>query len=362
MVLLYGLLVLPALAGAQDTLSAGDGPLLRKSSFIPIPIIFYTPETRFGAGAAALLAFRLRGQDEAQRPSQVQLGGAYTQEKQILLYLPFQFFSKKEIWNAYGELGYYRYVYKIFGTGNETLTDNEETYDANYPRLRLNVLRQLRPGLYAGLRYWFDDYHIAGVQAGGFLDQGLLTGSKGGIISGGGPLLVLDTRNNIFYPTAGWLAELGLFHNSTALGSDFNFTRLSLDAATYRRMKPGQVLALNAVLTSLYGEPPFQQLAFIGGPKKMRGYFEGRFRDRHLWLLQAEYRARLFWRLGGVVFGGIGSVAPALDEVFAQKIHATYGLGLRLRLTNRDPINLRLDVGMNEEGGVFPYLTVTEAF
>lgn len=78
--------------------------LFQKSSLIPIPIVYYTPETRLAAGAAILYTFRFRGQSGLTRPSQVQVGFAYTQEKQLLLYLPFQVFFSEGNWQTYGEL------------------------------------------------------------------------------------------------------------------------------------------------------------------------------------------------------------------------------------------------------------------
>ena len=56
-------------------------PLLKKSSFIVLPLFFFTPETRFGAGAASIYTFRFRGNGEETKLSQAQIGFAYTQEK-----------------------------------------------------------------------------------------------------------------------------------------------------------------------------------------------------------------------------------------------------------------------------------------
>jgi hypothetical protein len=45
----------------------------------------------------------------------------------------------------------------------------------------------------------------------------------------------------------------------------------------------------------------------------MRGYYEGRFRERQLYAVQAEYRAHLFWRVGAVGFASLGGVARDID-------------------------------------------------
>ncbi len=347
-------------ASVADT--TGKAPWIRKSSLIPIPIVYYTPETRFAGGLAALYTFRFRNQADDERPSQLTLGFAYTQENQLLLYLPFQLFSKNQTWQFSGELGFYRYVYQFYGIGNDTRQEDKETYDVDFPRIRMNALRLVAPHHYLGLRYWWDDYRITRTESGGLIDQDGVVGKNGGVISGAGLVWNYDSRNNLFYPTRGFWAEAEAYFNTQVLGSDFNFSRYSIDAVAYFSKSEKRVWAVNAWLVHLRGEVPFQQLAFIGGPKKMRGYFEGRFRDKNLWILQGEYRAWVKGPVGAAFFGGMGSVAPSPGALFHRKIHFTFGLGLRFLLSKRDLINLRLDVAGNESGQVFPYLTVKEAF
>jgi hemolysin activation/secretion protein len=122
------------------------------------------------------------------------------------------------------------------------------------------------------------------------------------------------------------------------------------------------VLALNGFVDFLSGDVPFQQLALIGGPRKMRGYFEGRFRDKNLWMFQAEYRWPIKGIFGMTFFANAASVAPDLNTLLSEQVHFAGGLGLRIRLSKEDKVNLRVDLGINEEGQVFPYFTVGEAF
>lgn len=336
--------------------------IFRKSSLIPIPIVYYTPETRWAGGVAVLYAFRMRGQSDSIRPSQLQLGMAYTQEKQLLLYLPFQVYFRQEKFQVFGELGYYRYVYQFYGIGNNNGKASEESYYVNFPRVRVSLLQLVAPHHYLGLRYWWDDYRINRTEAGGLLAGDVVPGSKGGVVSGTGLVWNYDSRDQIFYPSKGFWTEGEVFINDKTIGSDFNFTRVSLDASGYFKVKRKSVLALNAWLVFMQGTPPFQQLAFIGGPKKMRGYFEGRLRDKNLWMLQAEYRFPTFRRFGAVAFTGAGAVSPSVKNLFGQTVHFTYGAGLRFNLSKKDHINLRLDVAANELGEISPYLTVKEAF
>ena len=337
-------------------------PFIRKSSFITLPLAFYTPETRFGGGAATLYAFRFRNQSDSSRPSQIQLGGAYTAEKQLLSYLPFQLFLDDAKYNIYGELGYYRYFFYFFGIGNDA-SDESESFNVNFPRVRLSALKLVAPNLYVGGRYWFDNYQIAKVEEGGLLETQNITGNEGGTVSSLGAVATYDSRDNIFFAKEGILAEFSLMNNSTALGSDFNFTRVSLDAATYFTNKFNHTFAVNAYTSFIFGDAPFNELAMLGGTKKLRGFYEGRYRDKKLWMVQGEYRMpELYWRLGLVVFGGVGSVAEEFSDFKDNEVHYTFGSGLRVLLSEKERINIRIDVGIDEKFNVLPYITVSEAF
>jgi outer membrane protein assembly factor BamA len=355
-------LSIPLFASSAEMPSDTTYPLIRKSSFVILPLIFYTPETRLAGGGAALYAFRFRNQPDSARPSQVQIGGAYTQENQILSYLPFQLFFKNSTYNIYGELGYYRYFYYFYGIGND-LPDTRERYSAQYPRIRLNALKKVYPNLYVGVRYSMDNYNIPEVEVGGKLADNTITGSQGGLISNIGVVANYDSRDNIFYATKGYNVELALLNNGKWLGSDFNFNRISLDATTYWTNRYQHTLAVNGWFNFNFGDVPFNEMAVIGGTKKMRGFFEGRYRDNHVWMLQTEYRVPpIWWRLGFVVFGSVGSVANQISDFTESQIHYSGGAGLRILLSKKEKINIRIDYGINEKGEGFPYITVTEAF
>ena len=347
---------------AQIPDSIPKKPFIKKSSLVVLPALFYTPETRFGGGSATIFSFRFRNQTEQIRPSQLQLGLAYTQEKQILSYLPFQVYLKKEDWYLNGELGYYRFVYKFFGIGNETKIEDEEIYQAKFPRLRLNALKRISKPIFLGVRYWFDNYEIFEKEEGKLLDISNVTGRNGGIISGLGLVMNYDTRNHIFFPTEGNFSEIVLFRNDKKLGSDFNFTSFYVDVAQYFPLKENQTLAFNGFLHFHFGDPVFQQLPLLGGPEKLRGIFEGRYRDKRLWVFQTEYRRSIWKFVGGTIFAGMGSVAPDFESLFSSKIHSTFGMGLRLRLSKKDKINMRIDFGWDEHLDFYPYVLVAEAF
>lgn len=338
-----------------------DSVTIKRNSFFGLPIAYYSPETDWAFGATGIYAFRFKNESSKSRPSQITLGFAYTLNKQVLFYLPYQFFAKEQQYNMYGELGYYLYSYQFYGIGNDTKEEDIEIYKVNYPRIRVNALKLLRPNLYGGFRYWMDDFDIKEIKEGGILDTQPITGNQGGLLSGAGLVLNYDNRNNIFFPTKGYFVELVSFVNGNYLGSDFNFRKFTLDANTYFGFK-NQVIALNFYSEFTGGTVPFNQLALLGGNKKMRGYFEGRLRDNHQIVLQSEYRFPIYKkRFRGVLFGGIGQVANQFSDFNFSTLKYTYGAGLRILINEKERIHIRLDAGFGKETSGY-YITIGEAF
>ncbi len=353
--------MLPAYVMAQAQVSQ-DSIQGSNNSFYVFPIVFYAPETDFGFGAAGIYAFRFKHEPPASRPSQVQIGLAYTLKKQVLIYFPYQLYFHNQLYYSYGEIGYYRYVYKFFGIGNKVAPDFVENYSVNFPRIRINFLKLVRHDLYVGLRYWFEDYRITELAPEGMLADHTITGSDGGITSGPGLVAIYDTRDNVFFPQQGIYAEAFVQKNGNITGSDFRYTTYSLDASKYIFLNhPKHLVAINGYAVFMAGNPPFNQLAMLGGPKKMRGYFEGRYRERNLVLLQAEYRAPLFWRIGLAGFVSYGSVSHSLASFQLKDFRYTLGGGLRFLLDKEKKINIRLDAGFGKNTSGY-YLTIGEAF
>jgi len=328
---------------------------------IGLPVFFFTPDTKFGGGAGGIATFNFPKDSLGARRSSVTVGVVYTQLRQVLLYFPFQLFPQNQRYWISGEAGYYRYVFNYFGTGNGFDPDFIEKYDATFPRIRLNLSQKIAPGLYAGLRYAYDDFRFTRKEAGGELDRNTVTGSNGGRVSGVGVGINYDTRDNIFFPSKGWLMDASLYGESALTGSVFRYRRVSADVARYWAVGEKGVFALNGVGVFSFGDVPFHQMPVIGGTKRLRGYFEGKYRDNHLLILQGEFRQPLFWRLGVVAFGGLGMVSDRVETLSVRHTRHHYGAGIRLMLDKAQKINIRADYGWGYRSSGF-YLTFGEAF
>ena len=347
-------------------LSADSGlirdTLLPSKTLFALPLAFFTPETDWGFGAAGILAFRFKNNPIDSRPSQMQLGFAYTLNKQFLAYLPYQLFLRNGRYTLYGELGWYRYSYDFYGIGNTANAADREVYKVDFPRIRINALQQIKPKWYIGFRYWMDDFDVYDLQVDGLLNTTAIAGNRGSLVSGLGGVLNYDSRNNIFYPDSGTLAEIVLFHNSPAFGSDFRFSKLYIDISRYMRNKWLHTFVVNAYAEFTAGSPPFNQMALLGGTRRMRGYYEGRFRDKQMLMIQGEYRFPIFWLFKGAVFGGVGRVAEELSDFNWSDWKYNVGAGLRIMINKKEKIHIRLDAAVGQSGNSGYYVTIGEAF
>jgi outer membrane protein assembly factor BamA len=169
-----------------------------------------------------------------------------------------------------------------------------------------------------------------------------------------------DTRDNVLWPLRGRYMEVYGMADSPFSGSEYTFIRMIADARQFIPVQPGHVAGIQFYAEYLAGTAPFSVLPGLGGRERLRGYYEGRFRDRFVTTVQAEYRMPLVWRFSGVVFGGAGNVAPspALPDPGLTKFFG--GIGTRFRMTPQG-LRLRLDYAHSREGGAL-YITFVEAF
>lgn len=323
-----------------------------------LPFAFFAPETSWGFGGLVNGNFYL--QDSIYRPSNILFGGAYTLEKQLLLYLPFEFNWKENKYIVKGEVGYFKYFFNYYGIGPED--DPEfEVYTVNFPRFQINAVNRFRGYNYLGVRYLFDDYNIQSLDPNGELQNSQVPGYQGSLVSTIGLVYAYDSRDYNFAATKGWFVSLFLDYNGPYSGSDFNYRRIILDAIKYISFKGERVLALNLYGGAVRGDIPFQELMLYGGTKKARGYYQGRLRDQNLLMFQGEYRFKIWRRFGGVIFGTLGNVGPTIGEVNLLRPKYNVGGGLRFMINPADRLNVRLDYAIGKETSGF-YVTFGEAF
>jgi len=333
----------------------------KDSSFFALPIIFYTPETKLAFGVGGGYYFRTVKGDVKTNLSRLDGFMMYTLRNQFRVALAPDVYFKRNVYRLQSALSFSYFSDKFFGVGPDTTKDMEEDYTSRIYILNLNLQRKLFLGLSGGIKLELARSTLVEVDEDGLLATAMIQGSEGGVGSGLGLILNWDTRDNIYFPA------LGSYHQAYAIffrrtfGSDFHFTKYVLDLRKYFTVLASQVLAIQGYFSFISGYPPFQMMSLMGGQNNMRGYWMGRFRDKNLITIQAEYRIPLVKRIGVVGFVGLGNVAERLSHFGRSDLKYSLGFGLRYAFNPKEKLNLRLDVGFTKEGAGF-YITATEAF
>lgn len=91
----------------------------------------------------------------------------------------------------------------------------------------------------------------------------------------------------------------------------------------------------------------------------MRGYYEGRYRDKGEMDLTVELRQRVWRRIGIVTWVGAGTIFPKISEIDLHRILPNFGAGVRWEFKKN--VNVRLDVGFGKGQTGFIF-NINEAF
>lgn len=342
-------------AAAQDSLQHQK---TKKIKLVPLPVIYLAPETSLGLGALAMYYFRT-GTDSTTRPSNVQNIFIYTLEHQIIVTNPYNIFLKGDDYWLRGEFDYYLFPYQYYGVGSAIHLDHYESYTANYLRLDASMLRKHADDFYAGPSLFYDHYFNISTPEGGMLETGNVLGIQAKSLFGFGLFANYDKRNNIFSPFSGYYLETRLLKYEDGFLGNYNFTDIYLDARKYYQPAPKWETAFQFYQRSIINHPPFYNYALLGGSNRMRGYYQGAYRDQNMTIVQAEVRRYLTRKIIMSAFGGLGSVSR--DFAAYDKILGSYGAGLRYELDNKEHVRIRLDYAFgNHTNGI--YIDINEAF
>ncbi|HMA91293.1 MAG TPA: BamA/TamA family outer membrane protein [Polyangiaceae bacterium] len=323
------------------------------------PIIYYSPETKAALGGGLVLYHNSPG----LRPDVTELELMATQKHQLELNLEqttyfrgndFVLWTRGEARRAPDTA--------FFGVGADTPSSQKETYLHKTLSLSTSFLARTLGDIYLGPALSLAGFQAEDVAASGQLAKKTLTGARREQTIGAGAALRWDTTDSAFYPTRGFQVRASGLLLRKELGSHHNFAQVSLDHRQYIKLLDEHVLALQFIATTTSGDVPWQKLPLLGGMRMLRGYYEGRYRDRIYAAAQAEYRFPIYWRFGGAAFVAAGEVARSFGRLSVDALRAAAGGGLRFILDSDEHINLRVDFAATREGNTEFYISLLEAF
>ena len=337
----------------------------RHGRFLVFPYIFYTPETELAFGVGGIITF-YTSEYLNLRPSKLSLSGYYSTNQQYKFTLTPQLYMWRNQLFLSMDLVYGHFVERFYDIGNNTPDTGTEDYTSDswggtatvqLPPLFISK----NPNNKFGLIFDFLNYQIDDVKNNPYLQDDEVTGYHGGWNSGLGFTWVWDNRDNIFYPGHGMFHQVSALFYLQEIGSDYVFNRYKVDLRQYVTVVPSHILAIQFFASVVQKSAPFYSLSKVGGQQLMRGYYEGRFRDKNLLAGQLEYRAHLWRRFGFIAFAGLGEVAGEFQNLRLDALKPSAGFGLRFLFSKAEKVNLRADIGFGQNtSGI--YFGVEEAF
>ncbi len=255
----------------------------------------------------------------------------------------------------------------LYNIGNQQNKHSLADYDFSRQMLTAELLKGIGASSpwRVGVTVDFDRYSFSNIDAApsDSILANILVSEGDGSNFGLGATFGFDSRNNTLWPTSGSYMRLKFMGYGKIADHGNAFGSATLDARRYIGFRSDRlVLALQAYADLRWGDTPFPKLATCGGTRLGRAIGHNlKYIDNASWLAQAELRAPLFWRVGGVIFGGAGNVGNRWENIF-NNLHLMCGAGLRLAVFPGKGLNLRLDGGISNRGDKALYFNIREAF
>ncbi|MCP4131938.1 MAG: BamA/TamA family outer membrane protein [bacterium] len=329
---------------------------------VPIAIPMYTPDTKFMAAGAVVYYNNPYPENPGQKPDEISVYAAYSQLHQASVGMNTERYYNGDKMKLFLEGEFSRWPDLFWGLGPNAKDSFEEEYSTTGFYIKGSFMWEVYKQLYIGPLYGFTYRAMKERTENGILAGNSIPGSDGTIVSGIGFHINWDTRDSSFYPHKGFWLEMKTGLNRKEFGSEYNFFSTLINCRYFFHLTGDHVIGVQTYMVFNAGTVPFESMAKMGGKFVMRGYRYGRYQDKNYMAAQAEYRFPIIWRFGGVFFGSVGQVAPALDEFRLKSIKADFGTGLRFNADRDEHINIRIDIGFDTELNPNFYLLIKEAF
>lgn len=318
----------------------------------------YASDTKFGLGLVAAGLYRTDPNDSILPPSNVSLYGDVSSVGFYMLGVRGNHIAPKGRYRIDYHLYFYSFPADFWGIGYE-MGDN----DANKSDMKrwqaqaeVSFLFRVADNFYIGPMASYDyviGKHIERPELLQGMDQHTWN-------VGAGVSLVYDNRDNLTNPHRGIYLNINQMFRPGFMGNDYAFSTAAFRFDAYQRLGKGTVLAEDIGANLNFGNPSWGMMAELGGTHSMRGYYEGRYRDKHSLEATVELRQHVWKRNGIVVWVGAGTIFPKFSALRSKQILPNAGVGYRWEFKKN--VNVRLDYGFGKSGQSGFLFNINEAF
>lgn len=332
---------------------------IKKVEILPTPLLAYSPETNFLLGFG--ISFVFNDQNDSvivnkrySRPSVITSSAAYGFNGQFQSNLTANYFNKRG-WHFANQISYVnnnRSYY--FGLGHDAEQKVNTVYNNDVFSWAGTLAKGLGAHFFAGFAYQIRHDSPLRYNMSSLLP---VPDADGGLLTGIGPVLRFDTRDNLLFPTKGYYVDLTFIRFGYGLGSDYQFSDVRLDYRGFHTipiLTTGTTLAIQAYYQGTFGgDAPFYQLPYLSADRIFRGVWRNLYIDRQVLAAQAELRSNfsnIDPRYGYVVFAGAGDVAPHFFEGYSPDVIGVFGVGFRQQVIPKLKLQSRIDFSYTTKG------------
>ena len=334
-----------------------DKTQVKKFDFSIIGGPHYSSTVKLGLGIVAAGLYRVDKNDLSIPPSNVSFFGDVTTTGFYLLGVRGNTLFKSGKYRLDFNTYFFSFPSAFWGIGYDSATYGKAgAYKRLQNQVKVDFMIRVADDFYVGANASFN--YIEGKN---FTNIEQLRGEDPlNINTGVGVFVMYDSRDFITNAYRGiyFKAEQRFF--PSFMGNRETFYRTEIQWNAYHPLWKGAVMAYDVHGMFNYGNPPWTMLALMGGSSRMRGYYEGRYRDNNLIEAQVELRQKVYGRNGIVIWGGAGNVFPSFSKINGAHTLPNYGIGYRWEFKKR--VNVRLDYGFGLKGQKSFMFGINEAF
>ena len=318
----------------------------------------YASDTKFGLGMVAAGLYRSDPNDTILPPSNVSLFGDVSTVGFYMLGVRGNHIAPRGRYRIDYRLYFYSFPSDFWGIGYEMGDNDDNKSDMKrwQAQAEVSFLFRVADNFYVGPMAGYDyviGKHIERPELLNGMDQHTWN-------VGVGVSLVYDNRDNLTNPHRGVYLNLKQMFRPRFMGNDYAFSTTKVRFDLYQQLGEGTVLAEDFGANLNFGNPSWGMMANLGGTSSMRGYYEGRYRDKHSLEATVELRQHVWKRNGFVVWAGAGTVFPKFSELRSNRILPNVGVGYRWEFKKN--VNVRLDYGFGKSGQSGFLFNINEAF
>lgn len=329
----------------------------KKFDFSVIGGPHYSSDTKFGIGLVGSGLYRTSAADTVSPPSDVAIYLDATTAAFFKLGVRGTHIMPFDRARLHYDVNFASINSKFWGIGYQRNrnNDNESTYKYLISQAQASYVWRLARCFYLGPVATFD--YVNGRD---FEKPWLWDGQADRTFSVGvGFTVQYDNRDFLTNASRGIYFRLDQRFNPRFLANKYAFSLTELTLAYYHPLWRSATIAMELHSRLTYGNTPWGLMSTLGGSYNMRGYYEGRYRDKSAVDFCVELRQHVWRRNGVVLWVGAGTVFPKFSAMRWGHILPNYGVGYRWEFKKKVNVRLDLGFGRGQTGFIF---SINEAF